>query len=655
MCGIAGIWDRSGRPVDPVALDRMGLILRHRGPDGSGRLLRGNLGLVHRRLTIVDLSDRGHQPMGLPDESLWINYNGEIHNYRELRRELEAEGVEFRSECDTEVALWAYRVWGTDCFERFNGMWAIALWDARAERLVLSRDRFGIKPLCYSVRGDRVAFASEAKAILTAFPEEREPDRHEIYAFLAGGQPDVGDATFFRDIRSVPPGTYLEFGRDRCERRTYWGFRPGEERPRPDAEERFRELLDDAVRLRMRSDVPVGVTVSGGLDSTAVVRLAARHVATPIECFSLRYDDDPDIDESRYSSLAADDPARFRLHWVVPDPKRMLDTVEDIVWHHDAPTPERARYPQWFIMREVGRHVKVVLDGSGSDEQLAGYARFFGAYLLDRLRERGPARLLSVLNGEARDLAAVSGHASPFASLATPLRTWFRTPVKRRLGLESGSAGDVCRREFAAAFGPAPQLRYLDTWLRRDAETPYRSHVNNALWSEFRHVGLPETLHLTDALSMAFSVEARAPFLDHRLVEFCFSLPYDEKIRDGWTKSILRRALRDVLPEAIRDRRGKLGCPAPTEKWLRSPENLHEVKKLLLDPRCLGRGIFDPARLERQLRSLAPGEKGPRVSAEQLWRWITLELWFRRFVDERPDVPAKPAARPSEAELVGAA
>jgi asparagine synthase (glutamine-hydrolysing) len=218
MCGIAGIWNRSRERVDIVALDRMGAALRHRGPDGAGSLSQGDLGFVHRRLTVVDLSEHGGQPMALPDGSLWINYNGEIHNHLELRRELEGKGAVFRSRCDTEVALWAYRIWGAECFERFNGMWALALWDARSGQLVLSRDRFGIKPLCYSLRGDRVAFASEPKAILAAFPEEREPDHREVYAFLAGGCPDVGEATFFRNIGALPAATCMTFRRDGHER-----------------------------------------------------------------------------------------------------------------------------------------------------------------------------------------------------------------------------------------------------------------------------------------------------------------------------------------------------------------------------------------------------------------------------------------------------
>jgi asparagine synthase (glutamine-hydrolysing) len=323
----------------------------------------------------------------------------------------------------------------------------------------------------------------------------------------------------------------------------------------------------------------------------------------------------------------------------------MLDTMRAIVWHHDAPTPARIRFGQWFIMREVGQHVKVVLDGAGSDEQLAGYHRFFGPYLRDRLRDRDPSRpLLSALSAEARDLAAVSGHASFLSSLGAPLKMWFGAPVKRRLGLGDGARG-VCRRDFAAAFGPAPQDRYLDAYHRPDMERPFRSHLNNALWTDFRHVGLPETLHSGDALSMAFSVESRPPFLDHRLVELCFSLPYDEKIRDGWTKSILRRALRDVLPEEIRTRRPKLGFPAPIGPWLKSPANVREVEAVLLDPRSLARGIFDGERLERQLQRLRTAAPG-RERAERLWRWLTLELWFREFIDGPPE----PAAEPARAE-----
>jgi asparagine synthase (glutamine-hydrolysing) len=641
MCGIAGIWNRSGRPVEGAALDRVGAVLRHRGPDGTGSLLRGEIGFVHRRLTIVDLSDAGRQPMTLPDGSLWINYNGEIHNYRELRSELEDAGAVFHSRCDTEVALWAYRIWGAGCFERFNGMWALALWDARAGELVLSRDRFGIKPLCYAVDGDRIAFASEPKAILAAFPEEREPDHREIHAFLAGGFPDIGEATFFRNIRALTPATCVTFRRDGHRHWSYWRFVPGEEKPCADAEERFRGLLEDSVRLRMRSDVPVGAAVSGGLDSSAVVRLAARHTSDPIECFSVRYDDDPDADESRYATAALDDPRKFRVHWIRPDPDGMLDIMSAIVWHHDAPTPLRGRYPQWFVMREAGRHVKVILEGSGSDEQLAGYGRFASAYLLDRLRGQGGARPSpSSLYRDAAALAAVGG-SGPIATVRS-----LATAVRHRFGLGEDSARQVCRPDFCAAFGPVSPKRFVETWLRRDADRPFRSHLNNALWIDFRHVGLPETLHSVDALSMAFSVESRPPFLDHRLVELSFSLPPHEKMRDGWTKSILRRALHDVLPEEIRTRRRKLGFPAPIGRWLQRPSNLRQVEDLLLDPRCLGRGILDARILRRKIETFKTSTGRQRAAfGPLLWRWVTLELWFRQFVDAPVGAPGEARER----------
>jgi asparagine synthase (glutamine-hydrolysing) len=368
------------------------------------------------------------------------------------------------------------------------------------------------------------------------------------------------------------------------------------------------------------------------LDSSAVVRLAARYVSAPIDCFSLRYDDDPAADESRYASAVLDDPEKFRLHWVRPNPDGMLETMRAIVRHHDAPTPLRGRYPLWFVMREATQHVKVVLDGSGSDEQLGGYARFSAAYLLDRLRGlQRPRPSLSGLYREAADLMAVGG-GGPQAALLS-----LGTALRRRFGLEDNAARRICRRDFSTAFGPASPDRYVESWLRGDADRPFDSHLNNALWIDFRHVGLPETQHFADALSMAFSIESRPPFLDHRLVEFSFSLPLHEKIRDGWTKSILRRALRDVLPEEIRARRRKLGFPAPIAKWLQRPDNFADAESLLLDTRCLGRGVFDEARLRRQLAVFRASTFKQRAGlAPQLWRWLTLELWFREFVDVQP-------------------
>jgi asparagine synthase (glutamine-hydrolysing) len=579
----------------------MGEILAHRGPDGSGTYLDGEIGLTNRRLRILDLSQAADQPMSTPDGSLWLTFNGEIHNYVELRRQLRSCGINFLTGTDTEVVLHAYARWGPDCFERFNGMWGLALWDARERRLVLSRDRFGIKPLYYSVRDDRVCFASEAKAILAAFPAEREPDRDEVQHFLAGGYPDSGESTFFQNIKVLAPARYLVFSATGASTSSYWRFRPGDEAPQPDAEERFRGLLTDSVRLRTRSDVPVGACISGGLDSSAIAALLGRGAPEATHCFSTRYDESG-FDESPYAELATRGRG-FTMHWVSPEPRDMLETIRKIVWHHDAPTPMRGRFAQWFVMQEVGRHVKVVLDGQGADELLAGYVRDTVCYLVERSRqERARPWRWRALAREFSALAQVEGSRRWYALMAP--RRYLRDP-------------------------------------RADRERPFASQLNNVLWNGLRHDGLPELLHSEDALSMAFSVESRTPFLDHRLVEFCFSLPFQEKIADGWTKSLLRRSMAGLVAPEILARRAKFGFGAPIVPWLQRRSNWRDVCALLLDPRSLDRGLFSPRRVEYELRAFRAGP-GPYASMAvmRLWRWITLELWFRDFVDGAGTEPA---------------
>lgn len=590
MCGIAGIWQRDGEPIEAGALTQMATIMAHRGPDGYGAHVAGEIGLANRRLRILDLSEAADQPLRLPDGRTWITFNGEIHNYLELRRELESRGASFRTRADTEVALWAYAIWGVECFERFNGMWALALWDARHRQLVLSRDRFGIKPLYYSVRGARVCFASEAKAILAAFPRERQADDREIERFLAGAYPDSGEATFFENVKNVLPATYVAFSRHQTRTTCYWTFTPGEEEPKPEAVGEFRELLTDAVRLRTRSDVPLGACLSGGLDSSTVVSL----VDLPgqvLHCFSTHYDE-PAYDESRYAALVAKRRG-LEVDWVRPHPRDMIETMRKIVWHHDAPTPVRGRFAEWFVMREAARHVKVVLTGHGSDELLAGYVRDIFPYLIDRAR--GETMVGPDLIREAVQLARVGGSLHWFA--LTAMWSYLRDP-------------------------------------RRRGARPYASNLNNMLWHGFRSHGLPESLHGDDAISMAFSLESRAPFLDHRIVELCFSLPFHDKVADGWTKSLLRRSMTDVLPEEILARRRKLGFQAPVGSWLRLDDNWRAVRELLLDRRSRQRGVLDGQRLELELAAFhrAPFRYA-RMRMSQVWRWITVELWFREFLD----------------------
>ena len=590
MCGIAGIWERGGAPVDEEALGLMGDMVAHRGPDGGGTHVDGGLGLVNRRLRILDLREAADQPMGLGERGLWLTFNGEIHNYVELRRELERAGARLHTRTDTEVVLWAYAHWGPACFERFNGMWAMALWDARSRQLVLCRDRFGIKPLCFSVVGPRVCFASEPKAILAAFAHERIPNGPELAHFAKGGFPDAGAATAFKNVRNVAPATFMVFSAHEIRTECYWSFVPGRESAHPLHVGQFRELMADAVTLRTRSDAPWGTALSGGLDSSTIVGLLAEAGHEPVHCFSTVYDE-PAYDESRYATLMAKRHG-LTMHWVRPDPSDLLATMRDIVWHHDAPTPIRGRLANWFVAREARQHVKVLIEGHGSDELLAGYARDVIPYLIDRVH--GPTRN-SNLPREIAELGRVGSALHWF--LLTGVAAYLRDP-------------------------------------RRDGEQPYKSRLNNMLWNGFRRDGLPECLHGSDAIGMAHSVETRVPFLDHRIVELCFSLAYDEKIAGGWTKSLLRRAMADLLPREILARRTKFGFAAPVAPWLRIQENARATRHLLLDPRAVDRSPLPRRRLEAELKAFYAGsDRYARMRAPALWRWITLELWFREFID----------------------
>lgn len=598
---------------------------RHRGPDGVGAHVEGEVALGHRRLGIVDLTDAAAQPFWSPDRSVGLVYNGEIHNYLELATELRAAGVRLRTRSDTEVVLWAYRQWGEGCFERFNGMWAIALWEPRQSRLLLCRDRFGVKPLHYSVRGGRIAFASEAKAIIAAFPEERRIDQGMVRDFIGGGVPDSDRHSFFENIQSVDPGHLLEVTRKFIAQRKYWRFEPGVEQPRPHATEEFRELLLDAVRIRLRSDVPLGVALSGGVDSSTVTRLAALATTQPIHCFSLR-NARADIDESHYAQLVANDPQRYVMHWITPPQDLLLDTVTRLTWHHDAPMSIRGRFPQWHLMQAAAREVKVLLDGQGADELLGGYERFVLPYALDRMNPLLPQRASRcALPRELLHLGRMSKgvhHLLPGllrASLKTRLRSWLPRAISRGPNRETGAL---------------QSHRYYGAWDAHGVEQPFASRLNNALWFELRQAGLPELLHGEDASSMAFSLESRLPFLDHRIVELCFSLPFDEKIAAGWTKSLLRRAAAPLLPSQVCWRRDKLGFPADYAGIMGGRQSTEDIRGVLLDRRCRERGLMDSAWAASRIG--APDSQSRRWLLQNLdlvWKLLTLELWCRLFLD----------------------
>jgi asparagine synthase (glutamine-hydrolysing) len=628
MCGVAGILHGDGKPVDPGSLRRMARLLQHRGPDATGYWQRGSIGLAHTRLRIVDIGDSSAQPMESPGGEVALSYNGEIHNFEALRSELETLGYGFRTEGDVEVVLTAYRQWGRGAFERFNGMWAIAIWDQPRRRLLLSRDRFGIKPLYYTAKKNQVIFASEPKAILAAMGATARANEAEILSYLRNATTDFGNATFFEHILAVSPATCVTFGdAGECVTEVYWKLPLSEGVVDPaTATDRFRELFDDSVRLRMRSDVPVGAALSGGLDSSAVVTVAAG-LHEQLDCFSLRYPGQP-YDESSHAKAVAD-ACQARLHWVEPRPEETMNLMREIVWHHDSPPPMRGRLPQWAVMRAAREHVTVILEGHGGDELLAGYAYFLAPYMADGLNRLAGRPSLTGLHRMLSDFVTMNRVQSSRRSLPhTLVRNFVRGVLSR------GTWQPFLDRNFTADRAPIDPLRLRSSWNSKWLSLPFASNLNNALWLEFFHCGLPESLHAADAASMAFSLESRAPFLDHRLVEYCFSLGSEHKISNGTTKKILRDSFRRRLPASILERKVKLGFPAPYAEWLTQSAAYDELVAMLLSDVCLSRGIYDAKALRRCLGSRRRGLEFVRGHVGILWRMLALEIWYRQFIDQ---------------------
>ena len=617
MCGIVAILDASGKPTSAAELERVLDTIRHRGPDGMGTWCEvDGVGLGHVRLAVIDLSRESDQPFVSNDGSLVLTYNGEIFNYVELRAELAGLGHVFRTQSDTEVLLAAYEEWGHDVCSHLNGMWAFVIYDVRKRELFCSRDRFGIKPLYYASVGERLLLASEVKALLTAEPTlaQLEPDAVSklMRASLSGHVPEH----FCRGVRRFPAAYNMvaRLGREPVFTR-YWDYPESIDRSVSfeAACERFRALLVDAVRVRMRSDVPVGTTLSSGMDSSSIVCLLRTFYAGEHQAFTAQF-----LDSGADESVAAGRLARElgMSHFSIPTSVDFLPTLERVVHHMDGPTRCPATLPLWNIMRAMRERIVVCLEGQGADELLAGYyqmaapAAVADAVRAGRWRQAGRALRAALLPTDEGWRGGVRGGLE-FARAAVP--SAHRT-FRRIRGDESVYAGVLAggpdvqeEREDAPICGEA-----LSTYLRRSHET-----------------SLTTLLHYGDAISMAHSIESRLPFLDHRLVEFVFSLPGEYKLRDGQGKALLREAVRGYVPDAILRDRPKLGFVVPIRDWFRSQPDA-TMLPVLLSKRCRERGLFDPKALERALRRHISGQVD---LSNQIFRWLTLELWCRQVLD----------------------
>ncbi len=625
MCGIAGIYNRKGKPFPEIIIKAMCDIQRHRGPDGDGYYFswdsQGNyqesaarVGLGHRRLAIIDLSESGRQPMCNETGSIWITYNGEIYNYGDLKRDLLSCGHRFKSFTDTEVILHAYEEWGEDCVNRFNGMWAFAIWDENRETLFLSRDRFGIKPLYYLIDKDEFLFASEIKAILAIRPEERIPNRSYVATFLTYGLMDHGEETFFERIRSLPPGHSMKISKTGIELNQYWTL-PVEtdsdakyptQNPSKKLKEAFLELLRDSVRLRLISDAPLGSCLSGGLDSSSIVSLASKDFDA-LPCFSSVFEGEP-CDETPFAEDIIDR-CQANPHWVSPDLGEFFDVLPKIVWYQDEPGSAYGTFPQWKVMENASRHVRVLLDGQGGDELLAGYHHFLPHYLLTA--ENDPNLSIGDFQKIRNEINDTYGATVAPSDIMDPNE-------------------DLNYRKQILT----PELMRNASLTQRHFKGPYADHLDNVLFYALKRDILPSLLHYQDRMSMAFSIESRVPFLDYRLVQFCFQMPYREKIKHGMTKAILRESMAGILPESIRNRRDKQGFPAPLSKWIR--DGLGQgIQNYLFSGSLEQRGIID---IETARVRFGNHVKGDADHTWEIWRWLTLEVWYREFIDKKIQV-----------------
>jgi asparagine synthase (glutamine-hydrolysing) len=642
MCGIAGIV--SAGPGDLQAIRAMTSALRHRGPDDEGYVLVDSraaracpfagadtvaearvpplpaafpagcdLALGHRRLAIIDLSAAGHGPTASADGRFWITYNGEVFNYLELREELRGLGHVFHTATDTEVLLEAWAQWGPDALGRLNGMFAFGLYDAKERRLFCVRDRFGVKPLHYVAAGGLFAFASEVKGLLAHPRVTRRPDEAALARFLGRGAVDEGSDTFVEGIRRVQAGHLLEVAVPQghvVERRWYSLPEAGDE---PGSGDALRALLEDAVRLRLRSDVPVGTCLSGGLDSSSIVALTARlrspEAVNGRLSFSVVYGE-PGLDESAYIDAVVGTTG-VEARRTTPTAAEVAEDLPAVARHQDEPFPSLGVYSQWRVMRlarEAG--VTVLLDGQGADEVLAGYHDQLGPYLAEFARRRG--------------LVAAWERAGRLAEHTARRRSWLiALAAYHGLPLPAAARSWAAARLATQPLVPAslladPALAHLDGVARHRP----RPSLAEELRADVQEVSLPALLRYEDRNSMAFSIEARTPFLDYRLVEAARRWRADDLLAGGWTKGVLREAVRGLVPETVRLRREKLGFATPETRWL--AEMAPRVREWLGPGSRLAGRLRTPA--VRGWLGLPDGELARRPG---LVRLVSAELWLR--------------------------
>lgn len=606
MCGIAGIINFDGRPVAEEQLHGMMKIMKHRGPDDEGTWVRDNFGLGHVRLSIIDLSSAGHQPMFSQSHRYTITFNGEIYNYIELRQELEPHYT-FRTKTDTEVILAAYEVWGEGCLDRFNGDFAFVIYDNEKNEFFGARDRFGIKPFYYMLDGHRLVFASEIKAIIP-LQDKRQPNDKLIFEYLLYNRTDQYLETFFEGIMKLKHGHFFRVRSNQFSIHQWYNL-PDKIRPLDLSPEEYRAELQSSIRLRLRSDVPVGVSLSGGIDSSVVTSIILKDFGlNQMQTFSSVYGKDVWADESNFIDLYRKDLSN--MHFTYPSADTFYGDFKNFIRAQGEPVASVGPYGQYKVMELAKGNVVVTLDGQGSDEMLAGYHNFFGAYFKELFETFRWGRFLS------ESAAYVSKHKS--LNSFKYFGFYFLPPaLKNQL---SGRYFGSVSKDF---YGRMQGTSTID----KDLYSP-RS-LNESLLQHFEYK-LEHLLKWDDLNSLAFSIESRVPFLDHNLVEKTLSLPPERKIYKATTKHILRESVKDILPEKIYSRRDKKGFTTPSDLWFRDPKFQTYIGDMLHSDAFRKLGYLD---VEDCKRKYAQHLSGEAIHTIDIWKWINLNVWFEEFMN----------------------
>ena len=652
MCGIAGIIHLDGTPVERDVLVSMTRVQKHRGPDDEGIYLdsAAHIGLGHQRLSIIDLSSAGHQPMCYLGR-YWIAYNGEVYNYIELRQELEQRGYSFTSQTDTEVILAAYACWGVECLQRFNGMWSLAIWDTVERQLFCARDRFGIKPFYYFWNHKRFVFATEIKAIVEYLRNTKTAevvaDDEVMSDYLLGLRLDSGEKTFFRGIHRLPPSHYLICQGEDVYQHRYYELDPARQWESANEHagfDNFWELFSDAIRLRLRSDVPIGSCLSGGFDSSSIVCVAnqllfsngKRNLAVVGQrqkTFSACYEGYAQYDEREYINAVLEQTAA-EGHFVFPDPQQLFDELEKFVWHQDEPVGSTSQYAQWCVFRRAHEQgVKVMLDGQGADETISGYHGAYHTFFLE-LAQQGKWRKLK----HEVQLYQQFHHHPALSTWVTLARGLLRASLSN--GLHRQIVGRRLQHSHPL-FSVRPSKlieedEQASRWQQRGALQKY-------LFNMVTGSSLQSLLRYEDRNSMAFSIEARVPFLDYRLVEFVFSLPGHFKVNEGLTKVLLRETMKGIIPEKVRNRIDKIGFATPEGQWFRTSGR--EYIRAIFSSRSFNeRRYFNATAIRDAFDRLCDNSLSNISvynysqfweSINPIWRALNAELWCRIFLDSK--------------------